>query len=87
MMTTDTNLYDLHLHSESQLYEKSKTSLAIFLQMLKSILMKFSVLPQHVALLKLILHIFYMINIKGGELFLHSFIKYTFNIGLCKNTC
>ena len=44
--TFDTTVDDFDLHPRSQLYEKSKTCVLIFLKISQSILMKFSLLPQ-----------------------------------------
>ena len=48
--------------------------------------MKFSVLPQPVALLKLML-IFFKDSIQGRELCWHDFIKCLFNIVMYQDTC
>ena len=61
---------------QSQLCEKSKTPESIFLETSLSIWMKFSVLPQSVALLKLMLNLFCTSNIQGRELCWHDFMKY-----------
>ena len=47
----------IDLHSRSQLYEKSKSSVSIFSQILVSIWMKFNLLPQPVGLLKTMLNL------------------------------
>ena len=55
------SLDDHDLHSRSQLCEKSAISVPIFLQNSQSIWMKFSLLPQPVGLLKLMLNLFRVI--------------------------
>ena len=52
----DNSLDDLDLHSRSQLYEKLGTLVSIFSQSQVSIWMSFSILPQPVGLLKLMLN-------------------------------
>ena len=49
--------------------------------------MKFSMLPQPVGLLKLMLNLFFIIDIQGRELCWHDFMKYPYNIVLCQDTC
>ena len=51
------SLDDLDLHSRSQLYEKSKTSVSIFLEFSQLTSMKFSMLPQPAGLLNLMLNL------------------------------
>ena len=67
-------------------FDKSKTSALIFLQISQSIWVKFSMLPQSVGLLKLMLNTFHVISIQGRELYLHDCVKYIFNIGLCSDS-
>ena len=64
------------------MYEKSKASVSIFTEILLSIWMKFSMLPQAVGLLKHMLNVFCISNVQGRELCWHhhDFIKYTFTI-------
>ena len=57
-----------------------KTLMPIFSEITKSICMKFSMLPQPVGLLKLMLPFFNTSNIQGRELCWCDFIKYTINI-------
>ena len=66
---------------------KSRTCALIFSQSSQSILMKFSLLPQLIGVLKLMLELLLMINIQGEEFHMRDFMKYTFNIGLHRNTC
>ena len=42
-------------------------------------------LPQPTGLLKIVLNMFFMINVQGRNLFLHNFAKYAFNVGLRSN--
>ena len=49
--------------------------------------MKFSMLPQHVGLLKLMLHLLCTSNIQRKELCWCDFTKCMINIVLCQNTC
>ena len=58
---SDISLDDFDLHSKSHLYEKSKTSVPIFMQIWIPIWMKFSALPQPVGLLKFLLKLFCII--------------------------
>ena len=60
----NTSLNDLDFHTRSQLCEKSKSYELLFLLISLSILMKFSMLPQHVGFyFKLMLNLFHMIYI------------------------
>ena len=93
MMTETRELYfffsssldDLDLHY-GQLFEKSDTSVLIFLQIPQLIWMKCSLLPQPIGLVKLMVNLRCMINIQERELFLHDLIKYTLNICLHSDT-
>ena len=59
---------DLDFCSKSQLYEKSKTSVSIFLQILHFIYKKFSILLQLFGLLKLVLvNLFAQVPYKGDS--------------------
>ena len=49
--------------------------------------MKFSMLPQHVSLWKFMLNLFCTNDIQGRELCWHDFMKYTFNVVICQDTC
>ena len=80
-------LDDFDLHSRSQLYEKSKTLVSIFWEILPSIWLKFSIQPQPNGLLKLVVNLFCTSNIQGRDLCLHDFIKYAINIVHCWDTC
>ena len=71
---------------QCHMYEKSNIFLLI-LQMFQTMWFQFSLLPQPLGLLKCMLNLFHMINFQGRLLYLHDFIKYTFNICLCQNTC
>ena len=62
----ETSLDDLDLRSRSQLYKKSQTSVPIFSQISQWTWMKFSMLPQPVPLLKLMLNVFRTIDIQRG---------------------
>ena len=81
----DTSLVNLDLNPRSHLFEKSKTSVIIFLQISHSIWMKLSMPSQSVGLPKLILEMFCIIDMQGRKLYLHDFVKYLFNIGLYSN--
>ena len=76
---------DLDLQSRSQLYKKKKV--AHFPANLSTDWDKFSMLPQPVGLLKLMLNLFCTSNIQGRELCQHDFVKYTFNFVMCQDTC
>ena len=58
----------------------------IFSQISASILLKLSMLPQPVRLLKLTLDVFCRINIQWGELYSNDYIKSTLNTGQLSNT-
>ena len=73
--------WDVCLHSGWQLHEKSKTCAGIVLEISESSL-KFSMLPQPVGLLKLMLNSFRIINIQGRGLCLCDYMN-ALNIGLC----
>ena len=45
--------------------------------------MKFSILPQSLGSLKLLLNLFSRIDIQGRELYICDFAKYALNMGLC----
>ena len=62
------SLDDFDFHSRSQLCKKSKTLVYSFSQIKISIRMKFSMLPQPVGLLKLLLNFLCTSNIQGREL-------------------
>ena len=73
MVVETTKLYilsldDLDFYSRLQMYEKSKASVSIFTEILLSIWMKFSMLPQPVGLLKHMLNVFCISNVQGREL-------------------
>ena len=59
----------------------------ICFQILQSVWMKFSLLPQSVGLLKLLSYLFCTSNILERELCRHDFIKYMINIVLCQGPC
>ena len=50
---------------QDQLFEKSKTSGLIFLQIAESVVMKCGMLPQVLGLLKLMLNVFHTIDVQG----------------------
>ena len=49
--------------------------------------MKFSLLPQPVGLLKLMLNLCFTSNIQGKELCGHDLMKYRFSIVMCQDAC
>ena len=55
----------MRFHLRSQLYEEPETSTLFDSHISQLILMKCGMLPQPVGLLKLMLNLFHMINIKG----------------------
>ena len=67
-MHFDISLDDFDLRSRSQLYEKSKTSVSIFLEILQSIWIEFSMYLQSVGLLEIMHKLFCPTNIQGREL-------------------
>ena len=75
----DTSLNDLDFCSRSQLYEKSKSSMLIFSQISQFTCMKFSMLPQPVHLLKLMLNLFHMTTIYRRKLYVENFERSSFN--------
>ena len=77
-------LDDFDLHSGSQLYKKLKTGVH-FLTIYVSIWMKFSVLPNLLGLLKLMLNLLCPIIFKGEKSEDIFFFKYTFYIVLWKD--
>ena len=60
--------------------------ISIFLQVLISVLMKLS-MSQPLGLLKLMRNSFSTNRIERRELCLHDFMKYTFDIVMCQDTC
>ena len=57
----------MDLHSRSQMYEKSKTWVFTFSEILRSIWIKFRMLLQPVGLLKLLLNLFCRVIFKGEK--------------------
>ena len=84
------SFYYCDCHLRSQLLKKKntqKTLVSIFLQMNVLIWMKFSMFPQPVGLLKLMLHLFCSSNIQRREICCRNFMKCMFSIIMCQDTC
>ena len=70
----------LDIHLRSLLYEKSKTLVSIFSEILLDIWMKCTLLPQPTDLLKSLLTLFCTNCIQGRKLCCSDFIQYMFNM-------